>query len=72
MKWSTKSGHRVKAVNCHNEVNDDNRKEKTKQLHGRFQTRSSGAGHGAGLQDFGSGSEPGCGRQFDWSLAVPV
>ena len=25
LKWSTKSGHRVKAVNCHNEVNDDNR-----------------------------------------------
>jgi len=28
MKWSTKSGHRVKAVNCQNEVTDDNRKRK--------------------------------------------
>jgi hypothetical protein len=24
VKWSPKSGHRVKAVKCHNEVNDDN------------------------------------------------
>ena len=32
MKWSTKSGHRVKAVKCHNEVKDDNRDEKAKEL----------------------------------------
>ena len=37
VKWSTESGHRVKAVKCHNEVNDDNRKETAKQLHGRRQ-----------------------------------
>ena len=28
LMWSTKSGHRVKVVKCHNEVNDDNRKRK--------------------------------------------
>ena len=28
MKWSTKSGHRVKAVKCHNEVSNDNRDRK--------------------------------------------
>ena len=28
MKWSTNSGHRVKAVKCHNEVRNDNRNEK--------------------------------------------
>ena len=72
VKWSTKSGHRVKAVNCQDEVNDDNRKKKAKQLHGRFQARSSGAGHGAGLQDFRSGSESGCWSQFDWSLVPAV
>ena len=55
LMWSTKSGHRVKVVKCHNEVNDDNRKKKAKQLHGRFQARCSGAGYGAGLQDFRSG-----------------
>ncbi len=37
MKWSTNSGHRVKAVKCHNEVRNDNRNEKEKELHGRFQ-----------------------------------
>ncbi len=26
--WSTESGHFVKVVKCHNEVNDDNRNEK--------------------------------------------
>ncbi len=36
MKWSTKSGHRVKALNCHNEVSDDNRKGKEAELHGRI------------------------------------
>ena len=53
--WSTKSGHRVKVVKWPNEVNDDNRKEKAKQLHGRFQTGRSCAGYGARLQDFRSG-----------------
>jgi hypothetical protein len=28
VKWSDTSGHRVKAVKCHNEVSDDNRYEK--------------------------------------------
>ena len=23
MKWSTKTGHRIKALNCHNEVSND-------------------------------------------------
>ena len=49
LMWSTKSGHRVKVVKWPNEVNDDNRKEKAKQLHGRFQTGRSGAGYGARL-----------------------
>ena len=68
--WSTKSGHRVKAVKCHNEVNDDNRKKKAKQLHGRFQAGCSGAGYGAGLQDFRSGPESGRWSQSDWALAA--
>lgn len=38
VKWFTKSGHRIKAVNCQNEGNDGNRKKNTKQLHGRFQS----------------------------------
>ena len=50
MMWSTKSGHRVKVVKCHNEVNDDNRKKKAKQLHGRFQARCSGAGYQQGYK----------------------
>lgn len=33
LKWSTKTGHRVKAVNCHGEVNDDNKE--TTDLYGR-------------------------------------
>ena len=33
LKWSTKSGHRVKAVNCHGEVHDDNKE--TTDLYGR-------------------------------------
>ena len=70
--WSTKSGHRVKVVKCHNEVNDDNRKKKAKQLHGRFQARCSGAGYGAGLQDFRSGPESGRWSQSDWALAAAV
>ena len=57
--WSTESGHFVKVVKCHNEVNDDNRNESEKELHGRLQARSSGAGYGARLQDFRSGAEPG-------------
>ncbi len=27
LMWSTKSGHRVKALRCHNEVNDDSSNE---------------------------------------------
>ena len=72
LMWSTKSGHRVKVVKCHNEVNDDNRKKKAKQLHGRFQARCSGAGYGAGLQDFRSGPESGRWSQSDWALAAAV
>ena len=30
--WSTKSGHRVKVVKCHNEVNDDNRKKESEAI----------------------------------------
>jgi len=37
MKWSTKSGHRVKAVKCHKEVRNDNRNEKETRVYGRFQ-----------------------------------
>jgi len=37
VKWSDTSGHRVKAVKCHNEVSDDNRDEKAAELHRRFQ-----------------------------------
>ena len=37
MKWSTKTGHRVKALKCHNEVNDDNRNENETGLYGRLQ-----------------------------------
>ena len=37
LKWSTNSGHQVKAVKCHNEVRNDNRNEKEKELHGRLQ-----------------------------------
>jgi hypothetical protein len=59
MMWSTKSGHRVKVVKCHNEVTDDNSNEKETELHRRLQARSSGAGYGARLQDFRSGAEPG-------------
>jgi hypothetical protein len=43
MKWSTKSGHRVKAVKCHNEVRDGNRNEKETELYGRIQAGCSGA-----------------------------
>jgi len=45
LKWSTKSGHRVKAVKCHNEVRDDNRSEKEAGVHGRFQAGCRGPGH---------------------------
>ncbi len=41
---ATKSGHRAKAVKCHNEVNDDNRNEKEAELYGRLQARCSVAG----------------------------
>ena len=51
MKWSTKSGHRVKAVTCHDEVNDDKRKENSPGLRRSVQTRGGDAGDGAGLQD---------------------
>ena len=37
MKWSDTSGHRVKAVKCHNEVSNDNRSEKETELYGRIQ-----------------------------------
>ena len=37
VKWSTNSGHRVKAVQCHNEVNDESRKENETEVHGRLQ-----------------------------------
>ena len=50
MKWSTNSGHRVKAVKCHNEVSNDNRNEKETGVHGRFQAGCSGAGYRTGLQ----------------------
>jgi hypothetical protein len=40
LKWSDTSGHRVKAVKCHDEVSDDNRDEKASELHGRFQAGS--------------------------------
>ena len=33
VKWSTDSGHRVKAVNCQNEVNNDNRKTNDTEVH---------------------------------------
>ena len=36
VKWSTKSGHRVKAVKCHNEVRDDNRNEKETGVHWEY------------------------------------
>jgi transposase len=36
LKWSDTSGHRVKAVKCHNEVRDDNRDEKETGVHGRY------------------------------------
>jgi hypothetical protein len=45
--WSTESGHFVKVVKCHNEVNEDDRKEKETGLYRRLQARSSGAGYGA-------------------------
>jgi hypothetical protein len=37
VKWSTESGHQVKAVKCHNEVNNDNRKVQETELHERLQ-----------------------------------
>ena len=51
LKWSDTSGHRVKAVKCHNEVRNDNRNEKETELHGRFQAGCRGAGNRTGLQD---------------------
>ena len=33
LKWPTDSGHRVKAVNCQNEVNNDNRKTNETEVH---------------------------------------
>ena len=59
LKWSTKTGHRVKALKCHNEVNDDNRNEKETGLYGRLQARSGVAGDRAGIQDIGGGSKSG-------------
>ncbi len=57
MKWSTKTGHRVKALKCHNEVHDNNRKQKETELHGRVQapvvpeTLSMPADDGPGLDN---------------------
>ena len=59
VKWSTKSGHQVKAVKCHNEVNHDKRNEQETVLHGRLQTRRGDAGYGPGLQDFRGGPKSG-------------
>ena len=50
LKWSTKFGHRVKAVKCHSEVSNDNRDEKETGVYGRFQAGCSGAGNRTGLQ----------------------
>ena len=36
VKRSAKTGHRVKAVKCPTEMNDDNRNEKETELHGRL------------------------------------
>jgi len=52
VKWSTKSGHRVKTVTCHNEVMYGNRDEKAAELHGRFQAGCGGTGDRTGLQAF--------------------
>lgn len=59
LKWSTESGHRIKAVKCHSEVNDDNRDEKETGLYGRLQAGCGGPGDRAGLQGFRGGAEPG-------------
>ena len=72
LKWSTKSGHRVKALNCHNEVNADNSNDQETELHGSVQAGSGSAGNRAGLQDFGGGEELGYWREFVASLAPAI
>lgn len=44
LKWSTRTGHRVKALRCHNEVRDDNRNENETEVYGRFQAGCGSAG----------------------------
>lgn len=56
--WSTESGHRVKALKCHNEVNDDSRNEKTAKLHGRLQAGRGVAGDRVRLHVGGGGTKP--------------
>ena len=72
LKWSTKSGHRVKALNCHNEANADNSNDPETELHGSVQAGSGSAGNRAGSQDFGGGEELGYWREFVASLAPAI
>jgi hypothetical protein len=45
LKWSTNTGHRVKAVNCQNEVNDDDTKTNKTEVYRRLQTRCGSPGY---------------------------
>ena len=72
MKWSTKSGHRVKALTCHNEVNDDNSNDQETELHGSVQAGSGSVGHSAGLQDFGGSEALGYWREAAGGLAPAI
>ncbi len=58
LKWFTKSGHRVKAVNWPNEVNDDNRNKNKPEVHRRVQARRRGVGFRSGRQLLQRGQVP--------------
>jgi transposase len=45
LKWSTNTRHRVKAVNCQNEVNDDDTKTNKTEVYRRLQTRCGSPGY---------------------------
>jgi len=50
MQRSDTSGHRVKAIECYNEVSDDNRKVNEKEMYRRPQAGCDGADYREGLQ----------------------